>query len=188
MLLVPKSIEFNDANRELISRLRVLAWKVREPKMSSYNGTMIDWHDSVAKHFGVFDKDRLVAAGRVNIAQKISEVPDLEAFSHVIRDNNEWPLAIFSRLVVHPDYGQREIPKLMREPRDRLARISGCSKIFLWSRKSKKPHNSFLLEGYREEGLAIDHHLPQFREIFQDEPIAIMVKKLREGDGVVVSG
>lgn len=173
-----KQIIFNEENKKLISELRVKAWKAREPNMSNYNGDMIDKFDVMAEHYAAFDNDKMLAAARVNIAYQQSEIPDYKTFVSVLQNNTNWPISIFSRLVVHVDYGGFGIPKMLRAPRDEIARKAGCKKMLLWSRTSKKPHKSLIDEGFVLAGRAVDHEVPELKAIFNKEHVAIMEKNL----------
>lgn len=169
---------YGDGVRDQLSDLRLLAWKTRTPELSSYNGDMMDEHDKTAVHFAAYDRSRLIAAARVNIASQESEVPDHQTFMPVLTRLKRWPVAIFSRLVVDPDYGGRSIPLMLRKPREAFAREVGCSAILLWSRTTKAPHRSFDQEGYSIAASAPQHRISALNEMCKRGEIAIMKKTL----------
>jgi predicted GNAT family N-acyltransferase len=62
-------------------------------------GLITDEHDLHARHWAVFDGDKLVAAARMCVHDQQNDSPDFVAFSQV---QLPIPVATINRLVVHP--------------------------------------------------------------------------------------
>lgn len=82
-------------------RLRYEVWNQEETELRSdihAQGLITDGHDAHARHWAVFDGERIVAAARMCIHPHQDETPDFPAFSQV---RLVTPVVTINRLVVH---------------------------------------------------------------------------------------
>jgi hypothetical protein len=89
----------------IVGRLRIIAWEASgpRPKMAPKVGdTWIDSHDDHAHHWIVMEEGRIVAAARMCVHSKLSELPDCEDLVSC-EDKLFWPVASINRLVIHPE-------------------------------------------------------------------------------------
>lgn len=85
----------------LTFRLRYEIWS-REAELRAdlhSQGLITDEHDLHARHWAVFDGDKVLAAARMCVHDQQTDSPDFVAFSQVRLPT---PVATINRLVVHP--------------------------------------------------------------------------------------
>lgn len=87
-----------------IGKLRVAAWSQNIIVGNVLNDEWIDEFDSEARHFGIFDGDKLIAAARFSVHESIEDVPEYEVYRCVFHSPLKAPIASMNRLVTHPDY------------------------------------------------------------------------------------
>jgi hypothetical protein len=83
---------------ENVYALRARAWRARIELMEA---TWKEPLDSVASHWGIKHEGRLIAACRLSIHSRMSEVPDAEVYKDFICAA---PIASFNRCVVAPEF------------------------------------------------------------------------------------
>jgi predicted GNAT family N-acyltransferase len=91
--------------RETIGRLRIRAWDAdgeRPFHAAATDSIWLDRHDDTAEHFVVERDCMVVAAARVSLHERESDLPDAELIAGYTEDL-KWPVASINRLVVAPE-------------------------------------------------------------------------------------
>lgn len=83
-----------------IGRLRVLAWSALVPAVTKIE-CWLDEFEETARHWCVWREGEVVAAARMSMCSAIDAAPDAEIYGDRFGDLGA-PIAVFSRLVVHP--------------------------------------------------------------------------------------
>ncbi|MCP9493354.1 MAG: GNAT family N-acetyltransferase [Pyrinomonadaceae bacterium MAG19_C2-C3] len=127
-------IEISDAaTLERIFRLRVEAWQTVgiAPELFP-NGSWQDEYEDEARHWAVFDGERLLAAARLTFHSHLAEVPNAGVFLDLNFDAAP-PLASISRLVVHPAARGLGLSCKFDRVRLQTARDAGCRTILAFT-------------------------------------------------------
>lgn len=113
-----------DANLSQYGLIRRLAWQEKYPEYAKGVSTWIDEHDNDAHHFIVYADGRPIAVSRLSI---VSDPEDLKR--HLVFPDIEktitrsfFPIALFTRLAVHPEFRGHGIARLLDEKRLESAR------------------------------------------------------------------
>lgn len=115
---------------EEIGRLRVLAWKTE----AGATPEMDCWIDPVDREpgtrlYAILDGDRIVASARLTIHAELSQAPDAAVYAGVFDVSPAAPIAVLSRLVVHPDFRRRGFGTALDQHRIDVARALGCRTV-----------------------------------------------------------
>jgi GNAT superfamily N-acetyltransferase len=135
--IMPQRMSSNEmAMLAQIGCLRTTAWKADGalPAFVQDRGQWLDEHDEHATHWACFSGNRLVAAARFCVHEKVSGLPDLMSvseYTHLFRA----PVGSFNGLVVHPDFRGRGISALLDESRLKAARDARCRSVIATSHK-----------------------------------------------------
>jgi GNAT superfamily N-acetyltransferase len=122
---------------EHIYKLRVDAWRTK----LELPGDVTVWHDRfdpIAKHWAFFDGDRPVAAARLTISARLTDVPDADVYRDVLPVDLVGPIASLTRLVVHPDYRGRGLARPLDQVRIAAAEIAGCTCVIGSTHETKR--------------------------------------------------
>ena len=120
------------------------------------------WYDELdetAIHWVILNhQNQIVASARLNIFYSLQESPYCASIKH-LPFPAEVPFAFFSRLVVHPQYRQRGLSRLLYEARARFCRERkiAWSQVFI---NSPFVINTFEAEGFKNIGQAeVSYHV-----------------------------
>ncbi len=111
-----------------IYRLRVAAWRSR----TDYFPDIAEWqdsHDATACHWAIRDGERIVAAARLTIHDRLADAPSAEIYEGVLPADLAGPIAVMTRLVVARSHGGQGLSRLLDVARIDHARASGCRHI-----------------------------------------------------------
>ena len=116
-----------------IGILRAYVWSLHSAFSKSLldnSGRFLDKWEVQSYHFAIFlsDSKTIVASARLTIGENPTEVP----YAQVLEDAGHkfsYPLAVISRLVVHPDHRGRGLSKLLDNVRLQCAREKGSKVI-----------------------------------------------------------
>lgn len=126
-------IEFSSRDTELITQtteLRAFVWDKLIGRESFENGRWSDCHDDHAYHWGAVDTNsRLIASCRLCIHDKLDHFPDYDDIEGLLVDCPAPPIAMMSRLVVHPAYQRHGIAKRLVQIRIQKAISKNCKSI-----------------------------------------------------------
>jgi GNAT superfamily N-acetyltransferase len=89
---------------------------------------VIDRFEHTARHWGVFDGERCVAAARLSFHDNVEDVPEAVCLSGVSLQAAK-PIAFMSRLVVDADYRRRGLGQQLDEIRIRAAEEAQCGSL-----------------------------------------------------------
>jgi len=130
MLSGPFEVQDSVTLGEIIHSLRVASWRSVGvlPEAGFAAGVCGDEHEAHSLHWAVKDDDRVVAAARLCVHGELSELPD-SGFYEGLGFPVPAPIAVLSRLVVHPDYQRRGISKKLDSVRVAAAKALGCSSV-----------------------------------------------------------
>lgn len=110
-----------------IQRFRYQVWKAEGATLyDETSGMIADWHDEHALHWGVYDQDRLIAAARLCIHDRQSDVPDTSLFAAI---DLPTPIASMNRLVVLREYRGMGLSSVLDGTRIGAAGRSGARVI-----------------------------------------------------------
>jgi GNAT superfamily N-acetyltransferase len=117
---------------ETIGRLRIRAWEAdgERPAHAPATGSIwLDHHDDTAEHFVVEREGTVVAAARVSLHERESDLPDREIVAGYT-EGLKWPVASINRLAVAPEARGCGLARALDIKRIELAeRAEGMSKI-----------------------------------------------------------
>ncbi|NEO85935.1 MAG: GNAT family N-acetyltransferase [Spirulina sp. SIO3F2] len=113
-----------------IGELRIRAWSSVVPDAAQLT-CWLDNYDATARHWAVFDGEKLIAAARMSIHAHLHEVPEPEVYVGCFPRPLPAPIASFNRLVVDIDYRRRGIAKTLDTLRLEAARHAHCASIVL---------------------------------------------------------
>jgi GNAT superfamily N-acetyltransferase len=115
---------------DAVAQLRIEAWSANGelPAFISNQDMRKDEHEKHATHIAVMHEGRPVAAARMCIHHTATECPDPESLDGY-QEELASPIATFSRLVVHPNFRRRGLPRLLSERRIAIAKDSHCGSI-----------------------------------------------------------
>lgn len=113
---------------EQIYRLRVAAWRARVPHFPAME-KWTDDYDNIADHWAIWINDEPVAAARLTIHGRLSQVPNAEVFQSVFSAHLTGPIAVLTRLVVRSSHANLGLSKLLDEVRISHAAGAGCQCI-----------------------------------------------------------
>ena len=115
-----------------IYRLRVDAWLASGINpVGSCSSEWEDEYESHARHWAVFDGERLLAAARLSIHQSLSEVPSSYVFDR-LKFEAVPPIGSINRLVVHPDARGKGLSGKLDCVRVQTAARAGCSVVMAY--------------------------------------------------------
>ena len=113
-----------------VGRLRVFAWKTETGATPETDC----WIDPVDREpgtrlYAIFSGDRIVASARLTIHTDLAQAPDAAVYAGVFASPPEPPIAVLSRLVVHPDVRRRGFGTALDRHRIDTARGLGCRTV-----------------------------------------------------------
>src|ERR1700721_244121 len=112
-----------------IFALRVAAWRQRfviPPDIQYWN----DAYDQDALHWAILIDDEPVAAARLTTHSRLADVPDAYIYDDILPDLAS-PICSMNRCVVHPDFRNRKLSRVLDEVRIDEARKIGATCIVL---------------------------------------------------------
>ncbi|MBF0467220.1 MAG: GNAT family N-acetyltransferase [Nitrospirae bacterium] len=93
--------------------------------------------DKEARHWAVFNGNKLVAAARLSIHNCVESLPDKECYSDVFLQIPKFPIGSFNHLVVAPEFWGKGVSKLLDVERMRAAAEMGCASVVAVVRGSR---------------------------------------------------
>lgn len=131
--------------------LRVLAWR----SFINIDSELHEWtdnYDVTGRHWAIMDGDRVVAAGRLSIHERLGDVPDCEVYVPVLTMPLSHPIASMNRLVVHPEYRGRGLSDQLDEIRISTAESSGCTCVIGHTHAGDKRLAQLVRKGFQSLG------------------------------------
>lgn len=135
------------ATLERIFRLRVEAWQTVgiAPELFP-DGSWRDEYEDNARHWAVFDGERILAAARLTFHSHLAEAPNAGVFLDLNFDAAP-PLASISRLVVHPTARGLGLSYKFDCVRLQTAQAAGCRTILAFT-SSEVRLRSLMRQGF----------------------------------------
>jgi GNAT superfamily N-acetyltransferase len=133
--------------------LRPRAWKSRVasfPDMTSWS----DPFDAEGLHWAVFANQTPIAAARLTIHERLSQVPNHEVFAPVLPADLPGPIAVLTRLVVDRAHAGQGLSSLLDQARIEHARAAGCRWIIGSTFAGQKRLDQMVACGFRILGEA----------------------------------
>jgi GNAT superfamily N-acetyltransferase len=134
-----------------ILSLRVLAWR----SFISIDPDLHEWtdkYDDTGRHWAVLDGDKVAAAGRLSVHERLCDVPDSEVYTPVLTMSMSPPIGSMNRLVVHPDYRGRGLSDQLDEVRISAAEAAGCTCVIGHTHAGDKRVAQLVREGFQAMG------------------------------------
>ncbi|HEV7341142.1 MAG TPA: GNAT family N-acetyltransferase [Sphingopyxis sp.] len=119
---------YDPADLEEIYALRVAAWRARVESFPDI-GQWTDAHDTIAAHWAVRDRERIVAAARLSVHDSLAELPHAEIFDGVFSESLDGPIGSLNRLVVAASHSGRGCSAALDSIRINHARAQGCRHV-----------------------------------------------------------
>ena len=139
--------------KDLLRQIFLLRVKCREDSgfvtFEKFPNGWYDEEDAVAKHFVAFDEDKLIASGRVNFYESISEIPAFPAFPEVSLNGGR--IGFLYRNGVLPAYRKMGISRMMNDVRENYMREHACRYSMGYCRDFQV--DNFLKRGYKNYGV-----------------------------------
>ena len=155
--LAPNCILADDAPLDEIGALRREAWGPLIGPDRADERFGIGEEDRTAWHILITSGDALVAAGRLSVRQRSSDLPDAESFerwTHLMAT----PLGFASRLSVHPSSQGLGLAERIIDERLNLARRLGLRQV--WGETRTRHVHGLERHGYRLIGPSADESVP----------------------------
>lgn len=111
-----------------IYRLRVRAWQARTnafPDMTEWR----DADDADALHWAIMFGDAPVAAARMTVHARVTDLPNAEIYAGLVPEALPGPIASINRLVVDAAWAGRGLPRVLDQVRIEEAVRRGCRHI-----------------------------------------------------------
>jgi hypothetical protein len=109
---------------EQVYKLRVVAWDGKIKVPLSRTG-WVDPEDGSARHWAIMSGRHVVAAARFSVHQTVAELPDAEGYVGVFTELPV-PIGSLNRCVVHPDFRNRGLSRVLDRTRISAGKGSGC--------------------------------------------------------------
>jgi GNAT superfamily N-acetyltransferase len=138
---------------DLIYALRVEAWRARAPDFPDM-GVWTDTYDQVARHWAIAHGGKPIAAARMSIHARLADVPNGEIYDKILPSDLAGPIASINRLVVHPDWAGKGLPKRLDEARIAAARQASCACVLVETYSGTKRVELLEALGFKPLGLA----------------------------------
>jgi len=147
--------EVREGSEELASdlaSLRKTSWLKKHPQYAEKVAVWNDHHDLTSIHILAKDAEKIIGAARVTIAEYASQIPAIVSYSGInncIRGSS-YPIAVFMRLVVHPEYRGLGIARQLD-----LERLAHTKKVGIDVCVIETHANSGRVEGLKELGFYV---------------------------------
>ena len=142
---------------ERVVALRVAAWGPVIGIEAARARFGWDAADESAYHVVIETEGSYVAAGRVAVVTASDPLPDESSYDPH-RAHMRFPVAVTSRLVVHPDHRGRGHAGAVIDARVALARRLGVNQA--WAETRLERAEGFVARGFREVGASGDRSVP----------------------------
>jgi GNAT superfamily N-acetyltransferase len=109
---------------ERIYELRVTSWRARGNATDS-SSRWTDAYDPDAQHWAILAGERPIAAARLTILTQLCDVPDAYIYGDVLPALPS-PIGSINRCVVHPEFKNRGLSRILDEVRITAARQLGA--------------------------------------------------------------
>lgn len=116
---------WNKQMERSVGELRTRVWEA-ENESVPYAGNPGEPLDRDARHWGAFDGNKLVAAGRLTVHESIDDVPEAYVIKTTVYERTS-PIASINRLVVDANYRKRGVGKRLDLLRIDAAEHAQCS-------------------------------------------------------------
>jgi GNAT superfamily N-acetyltransferase len=148
---------------DAIYRLRASVWReTGDIALAAFrDGRWSDEHDPVSTHWVIRDDDRLVAAARLSVHERLGDVPEAEEYT-AVGLHLQGRIAAPARVVVAAEARRHGLASQLLDVQDAAARDAGCA----FAVRQSSPAMCRLLErrGWRAAGPAgLDERFPGVR-------------------------
>lgn len=151
---------------EAILQLRQVVWAAQAPFPVSFDD-VADEFERTARHWAVFDGERVIASARLSIHGRIAEVPEAVCLAGVFAEQPPRPIGFMSRLVVAPDYRRRGLGRQLDEIRVAAADDAGCQSLLalVFDVSGDARREQFVSLGFHVVGRGQRDTHPQFSKL-----------------------